>query len=429
MTMINLIFSLMLLSITAILLTGCGGSSSSNAQQLTKAQLGELLFFDKNLSLERTQSCATCHNPDKGFIDDRTNNSSINAAHGLVAGAGSLGDDQVSIGDRNAPTVAYAAFSPDFYKGARQRPNKIMTDLNIGVYEGFMGGQFLDGRAVDLKAQAEGPPIDATEMNMPSKSATVERLKENQTYIEGFEKIYGGDVFDDANTAYAAMAENIGEFEKTDEFAPFDSKYDRTFLNLRDEDYYEFPISSKALTGQVLFFSSNLTCAACHQLQPLRIKNELFTSFEFHNIGIPTNTKLRELNGVRTLDIGLLNNPLVSVESEKGKFKVPTLRNVAVTAPYMHNGVFNELETVIRFYQHAKDLAISVSSGGVNNPETDLPWAAAEINDNIAHDILGKSKQNLNDGEVEALVCFITSLTDVRYEYLLDPIKVTNCGL
>jgi cytochrome c peroxidase len=115
MTMIKLIFSLMVSSIAAILLTGCGGSSSSNAQQLTKAQLGELLFSDKNLSLERTQSCATCHNPDKGFIDDRMNNSSINAAHGLVAGAGSLGDDQVSIGDRNAPTAAYAAFSPDFH--------------------------------------------------------------------------------------------------------------------------------------------------------------------------------------------------------------------------------------------------------------------------------------------------------------------------
>jgi cytochrome c peroxidase len=429
MTMIKLIFSLMVSSIAAISLTGCGGDSSSSSPQITKAELGELLFSDKNLSLERTQSCATCHNPDKGFIDDRTNNSSINGGHGLVAGAGSLGDDQVSIGDRNAPTAAYTAFSPDFHKGVRQRPNKIMTDLNIGVYEGFMGGQFLDGRAVDLKAQAEGPPISATEMNMPGKPAVVERLKENQTYIEGFEKIYGSDVFDDANTAYAAMAENIGEFEKTAEFAPFDSKYDRTFLNFKNENYYEFPISSKALTGQVLFFSSNLTCAACHQLQPLRIKNELFTSFEFHNIGIPPNTKLRELNGFTTLDLGLLNNPVVTSELEKGKFKVPTLRNVAVTAPYMHNGVFNELETVIRFYQHAKDLAINVSAGGFNNPETGLPWAAAEINDNIAHDILGKSKQNLNDGEVEALVCFIISLTDARYEYLLDPVKVTDCGL
>ena len=423
----NIMLAGVISAVSSISLLGCGGSSESNSTPKlnTKVALGELLYADKNLSFDGTQSCATCHNPEQGFIDDRTNLASREG----IASAGSLGDNQTSIGDRNAPSAAYASFSPLFHEGARDRSNKIMTDLEIGAYQGFRGGQFWDGRETDLKGQAGGPPTNSGEMNMPDKASVVERIKENSEYVAGFEHVYGGSIFDDVELAYAAMAESIGEFEKTDEFAPFDSKYDRTFLNFRDENYYEFPISSKALTGQVLFFSSNLTCAACHQLQPLRIREELFTSFEYHNIGVPVNTSLRSFNGVTSLDEGLLNNPAVTVETEKGKFKVPTLRNVAVTAPYMHNGIFNELETVIRFYQHAKDLALNLPNGAANNPETGAPWGDAEINENIAHDILGKSKQNLNNGEIEALVCFIMSLTDARYESLLDPVKVEDCGL
>lgn len=428
------VIGLALSGVVSTVLIGCGGSSSSDAPQLsTKVALGEQLYSDKNLSFDGTQSCATCHNPDKGFIDDRTNDASRDTGHGLIASAGSLGDDLISIGDRNAPTAAYAAFSPEFHKGTRNRPNKIMTDLRIGAYEGFMGGQFWDGREADLKGQAGGPPLNPGEMNMPDKASVVERIKENAEYVAGFEHVYGGNIFDDVDAAYAAMAESIGEFEKEPEFATFDSKYDRTFLNSRDENYYEFPIASKARTGQILFFSSNLTCAACHQQLPLRTKGEVFTSFEYHSIGVPVNTALREINGVTELDKGLLNNAAVTSETEKGKFKVPTLRNVAVTAPYMHNGIFNELETVIRFYQHAKEKALFVNNGTpvtlINNPETNAPWGEPEIDQNIEHDILGKSKQPLNDGEVEALVCFFMSLTDARYEHLLDPAKVKSCGL
>ena len=412
-------------SLLSISLVGCGGSSSSkdSPKLMTKALLGEPLFFDKNLSFDRTQSCATCHNPEQGFVDDRIND----ASREEIASAGSLGDNQTSIGDRNAPTAAYAAFSPVFHQGIRSRSNKLMTDLDIPAYEGFIGGQFWDGREADLKGQAGGPPLNPDEMNMPDKASVVERIKENPEYVAGFEYVYGANIFDDADKAYSAMAESIAEFEKTAEFAPFDSKFDRSFLAEGDEDRFEYPIA-KAGFGKALFFSSDLTCAACHQIMPLPMKRELFTSFEFHNIGVPENTALREINGVTTLDNGLLKNEAVSDDSEKGKFKVPTLRNVAVTAPYMHNGVFNELETVIRFYQHAKDRAADRNTGAVN-PETELLWRAAEISDNIAHDLLGKNKRNLNDAEVEGLVCFLMSLTDARYEHLLDPINVQNCGL
>ena len=165
---------LIVASLLSILLVGCGGSSSSKdiPKLMTKAQLGEPLFFDKNLSFDRTQSCATCHNPEQGFVDDRIND----ASREEIASAGSLGDNQTSIGDRNAPTAAYAAFSPVFHQGIRSRSNKLMTDLDIPAYEGFIGGQFWDGREADLKGQAGGPPLNPDEMNMPDKASVVERI-------------------------------------------------------------------------------------------------------------------------------------------------------------------------------------------------------------------------------------------------------------
>lgn len=413
-------------------LVGCkDDSNSTDTPQLSnKALLGEKLYADKNLSLNRTQSCATCHNPEHGFIDERTNDASRDTGHGLVASAGSLGDNQISIGDRNAPTAAYAAFSPEFHQGTRERSIVLQR---FGAYQGFIGGQFWDGREADLKGQAGGPPTNPDEMAMPSKAAVVERLLEDDAYVAGFEYVYGADIFNDVENAYLAMAESIGEFEKTEAFATFDSKYDRSLLDPTDPNYFDFGTISAVETGRVLFFSSDFTCAACHQSIPRAgVPREVFTSFEYHNIGIPENTALRAINGATGPDEGLLNNPGVIAETEKGKFKAPTLRNAAVSAPYMHNGIFNELETVIDFYQHGKERANSLDNGAaitlLNNPETDLPWGAAEIPENISHTLL-KGSITIRPVHKEGLVCFIMSLTDARYEHLLDPAKVQSCGL
>lgn len=436
-------FLIVLLAIS--ILAGCGGSSDSNKEVATgvcsdfsgtkketisnlpeKSVLGKALFHDQDLSFDRTQSCASCHNPANGFVDTRPNNSRL----GNLPPAGSLGDDQSSIGDRNAPTAAYAAFSPHFGCGTRARAASQQTS-GIKDYEGFIGGQFWDGREDDLKGQAGGPPLNPAEMNMPSKAAVVDRLLENSVYVASFEDLYGVEIFNDTDAAYAAMAESIAAFESKDKeaFYPFDSKYDRFLAG-----DYEYSVISKAILGKARFFSSDLTCASCHQLRKLGDKGEIFTSFEYHNIGVPVNTKLREVNDVTALDNGLFNNPAVkNDENQKGKFKVPTLRNIAVTAPYMHNGIFNELETVIHFYQHAKEKALNIKTGAaikvVNNPETGLPWGDAEITQNIEHDLLGKNQVNLDEKEVEAMVCFLMSLTDARYEHLLDPVKVESCGL
>lgn len=376
------------LAASALLFTACSNNAEVSKAQLqanlkAKEDLGKVLYFDKNLSKNRTQACATCHNPDAGFVDDRENG---------VGAAVSLGDDGKSLGDRTAPTAAYAMFSPKFHYDAKKKQYK--------------GGQFWDGREDSLAGQAGGPPTNPIEMGMPSKEATVDRLKENVYYIESFKKIYGEDIFKSNEEAYKAMADAIEKFEMTKEFAPFDSKYDRYLKG-------EYDLTPLEDLGKSIFFSNNNnSCATCHVLKGEDKAGETFTNYEYHNIGTPVNESLRAKNGVTAIDKGLLNNPKVTDEKHLGKYKVPTLRNVAVTAPYMHNGVFSDLTTVVEFYDKYNNKTRTI------NPETNKEWAEPEVKETIALDELKSKKQN--DRKVEALVAFMKLLTDKRYEHLLD---------
>ena len=396
----------------AFLITACsgGGGSSAPAPQpafTTKVALGESLFSDVNLSLDRSQSCQTCHNPDRAFIDDRLD------ASGQI-GAVSLGDDGTSLGDRNTPTAAYALLTPDFEQGSHDRFNSQQPD-----YIGYIGGQFLDGRATDLAAQAEGPPVNPVEMAMPNKQSVVDRLLENADYEISFKALFGDTVFDDTDTAYSAMSESIAAFENTDLFAPFDSKYDRSLTG----DYVYDP-ASKSARGKSLFFSQQFTnCATCHQLRPNNRSGETFSNYEYHNIGVPVNNTVRATNNKPAdfIDQGLLDNPDVNETSERGKYKVPTLRNVAVTEPYMHNGVFRDLETVIKFYDHFLS-----SSEFPLNPETGSLWRDGEVLETVALTELEDGRK-LDQADVEGLVCFLRTLTDTRYEPLIEN-KGIDCG-
>lgn len=409
-----------------VLVLGCGDKSSDSAPVFNdKVALGEALYSDKNLSFNRTQSCATCHSLSHGFIDNRTNQVSANGKVSAV----SLGDNGTGLGDRNAPTVGYAAFSSPFKKGERSRVASQKTS-GVGSYKGYLGGQFWDGRAATMADQAKGPPTNPIEMGMPDKAAVVERLKENRGYVAAFEKLYGVDIFDNVEKAYNAMADSIGEFEIKQRavFYPFDSKYDKSLLF---PEKYIYQPGTPAALGKTLFFSSDFTCAACHQLRPLGNQGEIFTSFEYHNIGIPENTALRAITGVTTKDKGLAQNsniPEAERAAEEGKFKVPTLRNVAVTAPYMHNGIFNELETVMLFYEHAKKRGLKQQDSSLN-PETQLPWGAPEIDKNIEHELLRGNDVEITAERAKAFACFMMTLTDAKFEHLLDAQKVKECGI
>ena len=351
--------------------------------------LGEALFFDVNLSWNRTQSCATCHDPAHGFVDVRVTD---------AGQAFSLGDDGHSLGDRNAPTAAYAMFSPRFHK------NK------DGDY---VGGQFLDGSAADLAAQAGGPPLNPIEMGMPDKASVVARLKEDADYVAALQAYFGVDLFDETDAVYLAMTQSIAAYEMTPEFAPFDSKYDR---HLRGE----YKMTSQEALGKLLFFSEQFTnCNLCHQLHTSPIaEGETFSDYKFYNIGVPSNIAGRKFNGVvlDAVDVGLMGNPAVGGDpAQKGKFRTSTLRNIAVTGPYMHNGVFTDLRTVVLFYNKYNSRAAARQI----NPETGEAWRFPEVATTLAVKELTHGPA-LDDQRIDALVAFMETLTDARYEHLLE---------
>ncbi|RBO53167.1 methylamine utilization protein MauG [Rhodovulum sp. BSW8] len=351
----------------------------------TPEAFGEALFFDVNLSKTRSQACATCHDPARAFTDPRP----------TAAGrAVSLGADGHSLGDRNAPTAAYAMFSPTFARRAD------------GSY---VGGQFHDGRAAGLAEQAGGPPLNPIEMGLADVNEAAARILENPRYDATLDALYGPGTASDPEAVYRAATSAIAAFEATDLFAPFDSRYDRYLRG-------EVQLTDEEELGRVLFFSQQFTnCNLCHQLRrsPMAA-DETFTDYSYHNIGVPANTAARAVTGITATDLGLLANQAVDDPAEAGKFKVPGLRNVAVTGPYMHNGVFEDLRTVILFYNKYNSKAAARQI----NPETGAPWAAPEVPDTLSMDELTTGPA-LDDERIDALVAFLGTLTDRRYEDLL----------
>jgi cytochrome c peroxidase len=310
----------------------------------------------------------------------------------------SLGDNGKSFGDRNAPSATYAALTPPFHKDA------------TGLY---VGGQFWDGRANGLEEQAAGPPLNPIEMGMTDDKEIAARIRENPAYVTAFAKLFGDEALKDPKQTFRAATEAIAAFERTPQFSPFDSRYDRY---LRGEEKF----TDQEELGRTLFFSTQFTnCNLCHDLKGAdgRYETSTFSSHKYFNIGVPANAAVRKINGTRPdfVDIGLAANPLVKGDPlERGKFKVPSLRNVAVTGPYMHNGVFNDLRTVILFYNKYN----SKKKSRQINPETGQRWADPEISDNLARDKL-ETGPGLDDKRIDALVAFLKTLTDKRYEPLL----------
>lgn len=365
------------LSLSALLSAILLAAGSAPAPYASREALGEALFHDPNLSAGRSQSCASCHDPEIAFTDGRE----------AVAGrAVSLGDDGHSLGERNAPSAAYAYLAPPF---ARREDGS------------YHGGLFWDGRADGLARQAAAPPLNPREMAMADEPAVAARLRENEGYRAAFAALYGPAVLDDPAAAFAGMTDAIATFEATAPFGAFDSKYDRWLRG-------EYRMTRQEELGRTLFFSSQFAnCQLCHRLAAPMDRQEPFTNYEFHNIGVPANPALDQ-----PPDRGL--GAVLGDPGQDGKFRVPGLRNVAVTGPYMHNGVFADLRTVIAFYNKYNSRAPARQI----DPETGRPWAAPEVADNIALDRLEQGPA-LDDRRIDALVAFLRTLTDRRYEPLL----------
>lgn len=359
--------------ITAITITSCGGGGGSSAEVpdliALKVELGRQLFFDTDLSTPPGQSCATCHDPAAGFADPN---------HNLPVSQGVHTD---RFGNRNSPTAAYASFIPEFnFDGQR-----------------YIGGQFLDGRAPTLVDQAKGPFLNPLEMANPDKLTVVDAVR-NATYAALFEQVYGADSLNDTESAYNQIADAIAAFESTDEVSPFTSKFDYFLKG-------EVLLSDPERRGFILFDGKGL-CFTCHV-------SPLFTDHTYSNLGVPKNPDNPFYNlppefnpdGAGFIDLGLGANPNVMLATENGKFRIPTLRNISLTAPYMHNGAFQTLEQVVQFY-NTRDVLPPCPTDII------VPgcWPAPEVADNV--DTLLMGNLGLTDQEMDDIVAFLQTLTD-----------------
>jgi cytochrome c peroxidase len=335
----------------------------------TLAGLGSKLFFDTSLSSPPGQACASCHLPGAGFADpDRE----------LPVSRGIHPD---RVGNRNTPSAAYALFSPAFH-----------FDEQEGHY---VGGQFWDGRAATLEEQAKGPFLNPVEMANQTSAEVVEKVR-NAPYAGDFDTLFGPGSLSEVDKAYEHIATAISAFERTENFRAFSSKYD-AYLAGKTE------LTEQEQQGLRLFEAEDKgNCAACHPSQPGENgQPPLFTDFTYDNLGVPANpdnpfyTQPTEFNpeGRSATDLGL--GKTTGRKEDYGKFKVSTLRNIAVTPPYMHNGIFNTLREVVDFY---------------NTRDTIRDWGAPEVLENVNREELGNL--GLTNEEVDAIVAFMLTLTD-----------------
>lgn len=354
-------------------------------RQTALEQLGQALFFDPGLSQPAGQSCATCHDANAGFADpDR----SMPVSKGVLPGRA---------GNRNAPTAMYASFSPPFHFDEKE--------------ELYVGGQFLDGRAATLEEQAKGPFLNPLEMANPDKHSVVEKVR-RAAYSQQFDSIFGKGALAHSDPAYERIAEALAAFERSRQFSPFSSKYD-AWLAGRTK------LTQQEMRGLRLFEAEDKgNCAACHISQPgPKGEPPLFTDFTYDNLGVPRNPdnpfyKLPvQLNpaGSQWVDRGL--GGVLDKRSEDGKFKVPTLRNIALTGPYMHNGYFRTLRGTVVFYND-RDKKPLCKDNRVTEAEAlqQQCWPVPEVITNVNHDELGDL--GLSEREIDDIVAFMHTLTD-----------------
>ncbi len=286
---------------------------SDNPLTAAKIELGKQLYFDPRLSRDNSVSCASCHDPKKGWSNDDRFATGIDG----------------HVGGRSAPTI-----------------------MNAG-YQYF---QFWDGRAIQLEGQALGPIQNPIEMDM-KLDILVAKLNKIEGYRQQFRDVFGTDVTEDG------IAKAISSFERT--ILSGDAPYDR--FKEGDED----ALSEAAQRGMTLFFGK-ARCSACHA-------KESFTDGGFHNIGTGYNLETQEFADVGRFEV-------TKLKGDTGSFKTPTLRDIAGTAPYMHDGSEKTLEDVVEYYV----------KGGIKNPYLDEEIFPLKLSEQDKADLVTFLKEGLS---------------------------------
>ena len=316
--------------------------------KLPLAALGEKIFLDTSLSNPPGQGCVSCHSPKDAFADPRR--VSLGAVRGRV-------------GRRNAPSLMYAALIPS------QRLEDTYDDNGELEYI-VEGGLFLDGRAHDLLDQVRHPFFDKNEMNLAGAKELAGKFRGGD-YAKEFEDLTDKEINEKAFEALVA-------FLREPMFRPFNSRIDEYWAG----DKEALSLSEKR--GLDVFQTSG-GCSTCHLTGVASWPEPLLTDSGFDNLGAPA---------IGKIDPGL--GAITGKAGELGKFKVPSLRNVALTAPYLHNGSIRTLKEVIELY-NKRDL----------EPER---WGVTNYPRTVNHEDMGDL--GLTDQEVDDLVALLAAFTD-----------------
>jgi len=411
----------------AFLLTLTAGVASAKKMTTEDAlvKLGGSIYNDKNLSLNNNQSCKSCHHDNAGFADiANANNPSVNVV--------SVGSDTTLTGGLNAPTASFAAFSPPMYWSEAD-----------GL---FFGGIFWNGRAhghkdfyvgclasgwedpvnSPLAEQSQGPFTNPVEMALPSADEVVARVAAS-SYASLFSLAFNTVDFANVGLTFDQIAVAIAYYETSDAFTQMNSLYDTGVLN------------QQQLAGEILFAADGKgQCALCH-VNDGGPGGAEFTDFSYDNLGIPLNPLIADKGvnpGLGGFIYTVLNNQdaypetLVAeilsgngVDENLGKHKVSTVRNVALTAPYGHNGFFPNMISIVWFY-NTRDTEGCVTGDG-RTPVTPalldkgfIPgyrgnegycWPAPEYPSNVNAAELGDL--GLSPDEADDIVAFLEALT------------------
>lgn len=390
------------------------GANGGNMSSL--AAVGRQIFFDNKMSNPvGSQSCASCHMPNVGF-------NGLGDGSGFVQGVGQ-GAVPGAFGGRKPPSAAYATFAPQMTLSI---PPADPADPAPPVPE-FTGGLFWDGRATGLRLgspaaeQALGPFLNPAEHNVADKQTILNNIK-SSNYYSLWLAAFNNEPIDvstpalvDAN--YDKVGRAIAAYEATPEVNKFSSKFDAYMKG-------QVRLTDQEARGLALF-NDQAECYDCHEsVSADGVVPALFTDWGYHNLGLPMNLNTPNKLNLLKPDRGLggeleamLENgrPKYSAEwraqaqAQYGKFKTPTLRNVAVGSNrrYMHNGILNSLEAVVHFY-NTRDLP----GAGWTFDGVFKTWAQLGREVNLNVEIHGAGNLGLTAQQEADLVAFMKTLSD-----------------
>jgi cytochrome c peroxidase len=356
--------------------------------------LGRALFSDPALSASAKISCATCHDPKHDFAPAN--------AEAVQRGGG----DGRSFGVRAVPSLKYTQNVPPFTE------HYFDDEGDDSVDQGPAGGRTWDGRSRSVHAQARLPLFSPFEMANANAEAVTGKVEAR--YAAQFRQLFGERIFADKALAFKGVLMALEAFQQSPaEFYPYSSKYD-AFLR------HEASLSVQELSGLEAFNDPEKgNCARCHPSALRKGAFPQFTDFGFAAIGAPRNAAIPANADRAYYDLGLcgpLRTDLKGRREYCGMFRTPSLRNVARRRVYLHNGAFNSLSDVVRFYAERDTQPqkwYPRASDGSTLKFDDLPETyRANLDVQAPFDRHAGEKPALSDADIADIVAFLRTLND-----------------